>query len=163
MTKKVKTLIGALILGGSLVAVCIKLIYKDINLDLNKTDQIMGHVIELGIMDKSSIVGVKTKVKGKCFYFKLDNLAEILATYRPEQNYSALTNNLHIGDKIKVYYRAGTKNELNLNVFQIEKNEQIIQDYKSYNKNHQSLALLTGVLGTMMIGFGIFAYKKGWI
>lgn len=162
MTKQLRTLIGAFLFGGLLIAVCIKFIRKDININLNKTTQTTGKVTDLGITDKTSRVGGRMNIKGKVFYLRLDNSKETLATYRPEQDYSKLLEKINIGDTITVYYYASNGNELNLDVFQIVKNGEIVQDYESYNKNHQTIAWVTGILGVLIITFGIFSYKKGW-
>ena len=162
MTKKLRTLIGSLIFGGLLIAACIKFIRRDINLDLSKTTQTTGKVVEIGIAEKSSRVGGKLNMKGKVFFLQLDNLKETLATYRPKQEYSALLNNIKIGDVVTVYYDPGSSGEFNLDVFQIEKDGKVLQDYQSYNKNHRFVAWMTGILGSIMIFFGIFGYYKGW-
>jgi hypothetical protein len=162
MTKRLRTLIGVFLFGGLLIAVCIKFFRKDINVDLDKTTQTTGKVIDLGVTDKTSRVGGRMNIKGKVFYLRLNNSTETLATYRPEQDYSKLLQKIHVGDTVTVYYYQSNGNDLNLDVFQIVKNGEIIQDYESYNKNHQTIAWVTGIFGVLIIGFGIFSYKKGW-
>ncbi len=162
MTKKLRTLIAVLIFGGLLIAVCIKFIRRDINIDLNKAKQITGKVIDLGLTEKSSRVGGRTNLKSKIFYLQLNNTTETLASFRPEQDYSALLKNIGLGDTITVYYKPSQTNELNLDVYQIVKAGKIIQDYDSYNKNHRTMAWVTGIGGILMVGFGIYGYRKGW-
>jgi hypothetical protein len=103
MTKRLRTLIAALIFGGLLIAASIKFIKADINIDLSKATHVTGKVIDLGVTDKSTIVGGKINKKGKMFFFQLENLPERLATYRPEQEYSALLNNIQVGDSVTVF------------------------------------------------------------
>ena len=162
MTKSLRTLIIAFLLGGLLIAVCIKFIRKDINIDLNKTTLTTGKVTDLGITDKTSRAGGRMNIKGKVFYLRLDNSTETFATYRPEQNYSNIMQKVKAGDTITMYYYPSDGKDLNLDVFQIVKNGEIIQDYGSYNKNHQMIAWVAGILGLLIICFGIFSYKKGW-
>jgi len=162
MTKRLKTSIGAFLFGGLLIAVCIKFIRRDINIDLDKTTQTTGKVTDLGVTDKTSRVGGRMNITGKVFYLRLDNSSETLATYRPEQDYSQLSRKIHIGDTVTVYYHSSDGNSLNLDVFQIRKNGEIIQDYESYNKNHLTIAWVTGILGIIVVGIGVISYRKGW-
>lgn len=162
MTSQLKNLIGSVFFGGLLIAVTIKFINKDINIELSKANQITGKVVNCGVIDKSSIVGgrMKVKVKGKVFFIKLENSRETFATYRPRQDYSSLSDRIKNADQITIYYDPANSGELNLDVYQIEKNGEVIQDYESYNNNYKIGAWFTGIGGLGILVIGLFPYIK---
>jgi hypothetical protein len=160
MTNKEKNLISSLLFGGLLIAVTVKFYNKDINIDLSQVDKITGIVTSSGVTDKSSTVGGKLKVKGSVFYITLDNSEQNFATHRPSQDYKLLSDKVIIGDTITIFYKARQDNDLNLDVYQIEKKGQVLQDYESYNNNYKKLSWLTGIAGLGLLTFGIWQYFK---
>lgn len=158
MGDKTKNLFSGLLFGGLLIAVTFKFYNKDINLDLNNVDRINGTVVTSKVTEKSSIVGGKTSVKGNIFNFRLDNSDENFALHRPSQNYSDLVEQIKLGDTISVFYRKQNNTDLNLDVYQIEKNKRVLQDYNTRNSTYKKLSWFTGILGFGLLAFGILQY-----
>lgn len=160
MGDKTKNLLSGLLFGGLLIAVTFKFYNKDINLDLNEVDKIYSTVVASKVTEKSSIVGGKTSVKGDVFNFRLSNSDENFAVHRPSQNYSDLIASVKPGDTISVYYRKQNNDDLNLDVYQIEKNGTVLQDYKTRNTTYKNLSWLTGIVGFGLIAFGIWQFFR---
>lgn len=160
MTNQEKNLFSSLLFGGLLIAVTVKFYIKDINIDLSKVDRITGIVTSRGVRDKSSTVGGKLKVNGSVFYITLNNSDQTFATYRPSQDYKLLSDRVSIGDTITIFYKLRQDNDLNLEVYQIEKKEQVLQDYENYNSNYKKLSWLTGIAGLGLLTFGIWQYFR---
>lgn len=160
MTNQEKNLISSLLFGGLLIAVTVKFYNKDINIDLSQVNRIKGVVTSSGVTDKSSIVGGKLKVKGSVFFITLDNSNQNFATHRPSQDYKALADKINTGDTITLFYKERQDNDLNLDVYQIEKNGHVLQDYDSYNNNYKKLSWLTGILGVGLLVFGLWQYFR---
>ena len=160
MTNQEKNLISSLIFSGLLIAVTVKFYNKDININLAKVDKVSGIVTNCGVTEKSSTIGGNTKVKGTVFFINLDSSNQTFATYRSEQNYSTLIQKIKIGDTVSIFYRERQDNDLNLDVYQIEENGQVLQDYQSYNSNYKKLSWLTGIFGLGLLTFGIWQYFK---
>ena len=104
--------------------------------NLSKVDKFEGVITERGITthQTSTSGSYRRTLASQVFYIKLKGLNEILAVYNPKQIYSDLENNLYVGDTIKVFYNKSNQAEkLNLETFQIEKNDQQIinsQDFQ---------------------------------
>lgn len=162
MTKKNNYIIGCFLSAGLLFFVAVFILRPQINIDLSKTDSVMGHVTNAGITTKSSITGGRYRIKidGKVFFINLDNSPETFATYRPNQNYKKLAESIKIGDIVTINYSGSKSNGLNLDVYQIKKDGQIIQDYESYNRIYKIFSWLTGIGFFVMIGLGIYPYYK---
>ena len=160
MTKRFKNLLGAIIFGGLLIAVTIKFLNKDININLSKTNQITGQVTNVGVTEKTSIVGGRVKMKGKAFFIILDNSRETFATYRPKQDYTKLSESIKIGDTVTINYNYSSSSEINLDVYQITKKGQVLQDYDSYNSNYKTIAWLTGIGGLGILTVGLYPFFK---
>ena len=145
--------LSALMLFGSA-----KKFIKDTNLDLTKTTIVKGHIIKSYLTTRRT--GGKIKRNMPIFAFNLDNLSQTLGAYRPSHNYSKLINNLQPGDFVTVYYRHNKYNDINIDVFQIEKGREIILDYETYNINHTNGAILIGVIGIVFLCWGIWLIRK---
>ncbi len=162
MTKKTKdflNLIGSIIFSGLFIIATIAIIKVNVNVDLAKANQITGQVTSAKIISHTPSGG-QIRVKGNVFFIKLDNSEELFATYRPNQDYSALTKEINIGDTITIYYRPKYSNGINLDVYQITKNDIVLQDYSSYNKNHKIVAWTTGFASLVTLTIGIYPYYK---
>ena len=160
MTNQGKNLVSSLLFGGLLVAVTFKFYNKDINLDLRQVDKIKGAVTTSSIVDKSSVVGGKISVKGSVFNFHIENSDQNFAAHRPSQNYSDLLEQIRQGDTITVFYRERQDDDLNLDIFQIEKNGKVILDYRNRNTTFKKLSWITGFAGLALLTFGFWQYFK---
>jgi hypothetical protein len=162
MTKKNNYITGCFLSAGLLFFVTIFIILPQITVDLSKTNAITGCVTNSGITTKSSITGgpYRFKIDGKVFFITLDNSNETFATYRPSQNYEKLAKSIKVGDIVTINYSGSNSEGFNLDVYQIKKDGQIIQDYDSYDKNHKIFAWLTGIAFFAMIGAALYPYYK---
>jgi tRNA(Ile2) C34 agmatinyltransferase TiaS len=118
--------------------------------DLNKVDKFEGIIIEKGITtNQTSTSGrYRTTLNNKVFYLKLEGLNQTLAVYNPKQDYVSLDNSLYVGDTVKVFYNhSNLVDKLNLETFQIEKNNQEIlnsQDFQGRERIGFYITLLGG-------------------
>ncbi len=118
--------------------------------DLNKVDKFEGIIIEKGITtNQTSTSGrYRTTSNNKVFYLKLEGLNQTLAVYNPKQDYVSLDNSLYVGDTVKVFYNySNLVDKLNLETFQIEKNNQEIlnsQDFQGRERIGFYITLLGG-------------------
>ena len=125
-----------------------------LNRDLTKVDKTTGEVVLASEVMRDP--GGTHSFPQKVFMFQLSNLEKPLGTYRPGQDYTKLIQNIKIGDTITVYYNKKIiDNNLNIEVYQIEKNNQVLQDYKSYAHNHLIAAVLLVLSGFILLIYGI--------
>ncbi len=155
MRKPLNNLFGYLLVGGLLLALTYKFIKRDIGIDLKSTNFIVGTVESCGVTEKKS-----SRLKNLVFFIRLNNSNQYFGAYRPSQNYSGLVDEIKIGDEISIYYRQMDSGDLNLNVYQIEKNGKVILDYDSYQSLYYKLAWFMGLLGSGIIIFGIWKFYR---
>jgi hypothetical protein len=124
------------------------------NIDLTKVDKATGIVTVAAVITHTPEGSRSFPLK--VFMFQLNNVNEVLGTYRPEEDYTKLVANIKVGDIITVYYdKNKPDNNLNSEVYQIEKNGQVLQDYDSFAHNNlMPLVLLFIVAGLVILLFG---------
>ena len=108
--------------------------------DLNKVDKFEGVITEKGITtyQTSTSGGYQTTLTNQAFYLKLKNHNQTLGVYNPRQTYVSLDNSLFVGDTIKVFYkRSNLVDKLNIETFQIEKNNQEILIVKTFRAENE--------------------------
>jgi hypothetical protein len=117
-----------------------------VTLDLKKSDKVIGRVVNTDVV----ISAPSSRFSGpaRAFMFQLDNLDAQLGTHRPGDDYSRLLHDIQVGDTLIVYFSNHHSHKLNLDVYQIEKNGRVIQDYQSYARNYRKLVVF----------FGLFCY-----
>lgn len=162
MNKRIVNLIAGFILGIVPVLAAVKMISKDIGIDLKKAMCLSGIITDKGVTDKSSVLGEKIPANSKVFYFHLNHSPGTFAIYRPGESYMQYDQSLHVGDSITVYYRETSSSEINMNVFQVEKDGRIIVDYESYNENHHTAAAAAMVAGLCILALSIVRYRRNW-
>lgn len=89
------------------------------------------------------------------FAFRLDNLDQTLGVYNPSHDYSKLLYSLRLGDTVTAYYRPLSTNPIDIEVFQVEKNHEIIVAYADYSKNHAIASNALAVIGAIFLLVGI--------
>ena len=131
--------------------------------DLSQIDVYNGKVIEKGITIKNNSVGGKDSFKSEIFYLKISGLNQILATYKPLQDYSFFEKNIKVGDNLKVYFQKSYDTiKPNLNLFQIEK-EGIVLLKKEELQNKERIGGFIALFGGfLLIGIAIYEDKKYW-
>lgn len=154
--RKTNFLIG-LITGIACVILSIVIIINDINIDLSKEDYITGQVTYADIrrIDYST----KHDKYRRVFYFELDNSQQNFAIRRLYENYSRFESEIKVGETVKVFYKASTK-QYNTNVYQVEKGNIIIASYKDHIQEFSTKA---GALlfGGLLLSIGtVLWYRK---
>ena len=131
--------------------------------DLSQIDVYNGKVIEKGITIKNNSVGGKESFKSEIFYLKISGLSQILAIYKPSQDYSFFEKNIKVGDNLKVYFQKSYDTiKPNLNLFQIEK-EGIVLLKKEELQNKERIGGFIALFGGfLLIGIAIYEDKKYW-
>ncbi len=131
--------------------------------DLNKVDKFEGIITEKGITTyQTSTSGrYRTTSTNQAFYLKLEGLNQTLAVYNPQQAYSSLDNNLYVGDTIKVYYNhSNLVDKLNLETFQIEKNNQQILNSQDFQGRERIGFYITLIGGFVLLFMTFYQDRK---
>lgn len=130
--------------------------YEKQNIDLNKYSQYEGVIIDKGI-------GILKGSKGRTsnvFYVTLNGLDERLGIYRMSKKYNDLLSNLTVGEKIKVYYKPqSNKNNINIDLIQIEKGGKIIVGKDEYERKESALIYLGLIGGIFTLIFAYITWK----
>lgn len=130
--------------------------------DPNKVDTFEGLITEKGITTyQTSTSGrYRTTRTNQVFYLKLEELNQTLAVYNPQQDYASLDNKLYVGDTIKVYYNhSNLVNKLNIETFQIEKNNQALLKSKNF-QGSERIAFYSTLVGGFVLLFLTFYQDK---
>jgi hypothetical protein len=152
LNKETKEKIGV-IFGGLLILALTGILfgaaikgYKNSTIDLNKVDMYEGEVTDRGI-------GLK---KGSnIFYFRMEGLDDLLASYNMKKDYSKLMSSIEKGDFIKVYFKESKYEDFNLDVIQIEKDNKILLDKSEFETKESSLIYFGTIGGLIMLGIFI--------
>jgi len=150
--------LGLVIGSGIFFLAALGIYTTELNRDLTKVDKATGRVILSAVITHRA--GGTRSFPQKVFMFQLNNINEALGTYRPEQVYTRLVENIKVGDTITVFYAKNRPhNNLNIDVYQIVKNGQILQDYKSYAHNNSIAAVFLIIAGFAILIFGILVIE----
>ena len=131
--------------------------------DLNKVDKFEGIIAEKGITTyQTSTSGrYRTTSTNQAFYLKLEGLNQTLAVYNPQQGYGSLDNKLNVGDTIKVFYKhSNLVNKINLETFQIEKNNQEILNSQDFQGRERIAFYITLVGGFALLFLTFYQDRK---
>lgn len=142
-----------LLLGVLLVYTAVQMYRKDTGLDLKQTTRVNGCVIR--VFDTTKVTDNEVLQDRRILAFQLNNVSQILGEYHPSQDYTALKKILTPGSAVTVYYKPNSFNEVNLDVYQMEKNNQVILDYKDYEKKTWFVIILIGALGAGMLASAV--------
>ena len=130
--------------------------------NLNKVDKFEGIINEKGIKtyQTSTSGSYPTTLTKQAFYFKLAGLSKTLAVYNPQQNYSSLYNSLNVGDTVKVFYNGSNLvDKLNLETFQIEKNNHVLLNSLDF-QDRQRIAFYMTLIGGLVLLFLTFYQER---
>lgn len=156
MKLRVKKIIEAVVilgLSGLMITASVKMFRRDVGQHLNEANKVKGQITKAYPANrKTGGNGLNSRT---VFAFNLSTVNQTLGAYRPSQDYTSLAQQLHVGDTITVYYRPSAADEINIDVYQIEKGGSVVLDYDSYEKNHSFAAILCGVFGAVSLLFGI--------
>lgn len=133
--------------------------YGKQNLDLSECNQYENVITDKGIDIHYGSKGVESNV----FYISLKNLDEDLGIYRMSKEYDDLLEKVNIGDKVKVYYKKSfdRKENININLIQVEKDGKIIIDKYEYENKHSSLIYIGFIAGFLTLFMSYRFYKYG--
>ena len=129
--------------------------YNNATINLDKVDIYEGVVIDRGITMKRS-----KKMSLKVFYFKMEGLDDLLASYNMSQDYSKLMSSVKNGDYLTVYFKESKSQDLNLNVIQIEKDSIIILDKNEFETKERGLIYIGSIGGVLMLAGFVWLIVK---
>lgn len=160
MNKKTKHLLSSILFAStSILYFFLAYIgYGKQNLDLSKYAQYENIIIDKGIDIHYGSKGRKSNV----FYISLKDLDEDLGIYRMSKEYEDLLKKVNVGDKVKVYYRPSSNERENINIdlIQVEKDGQVLIGKEEYEKKESSLiyiGLIAGI-GTLFMANRFYKY-----
>ena len=126
------------------------LIFKGINnqtVDLTEFEKHSGKVITTGVTIRES-----SNQKASVFYLNLEGLEQTLGVYRMNRNYQDLTDRINKNDHLTVYFLSGPSSDINIDLVQIEKAEQIILAKSEYESKESSIIWI-GAIGILVVIF----------
>jgi hypothetical protein len=126
--------------------------YKDQHIQLSNLERHTGKVISVGKTQRKASTST-------VFYMQLEGLSERVGLYRISKNYDDLINDIKIGDKITIYFKAQNGEDLNIELVQIEKEGKIVLDKSEYIAKQSSL-IWVGSVGFILLGFTLFRILK---
>lgn len=105
--------------------------------------------------------GVLTENNQKVFYFKLDGFEQKMGVYRTFKNYDNLLNTIKTGDHLKIYYVSTfeKKENINIDVVQIEKNGEIILSKSEYQMKYR-IIMIVSIFACICMIYYIFSLIK---
>ena len=127
---------------------------KDINLDITKSNAVIGEVSQAGIK-KIKEQTLKLDKYKTVFAILLDNSKENFAVDRGISICKQLDTQIKIGDSIKIYYRPGS-GDFNTHVFQIERNNIVLIGYKDYSRKELGMIISGFIFGVLVTGGTLF-------
>ena len=105
---------------------------SNIESNLNYYNKLKGKVLDKGIILNSSNVSGKSKIKNKIFSLVIEHQEKPFGIYKSSGDYKDLASQINKNDFITIYFKNNPSTEINLDVFQIEKNNKIVYDLKNY-------------------------------
>ena len=159
--KRVLFFLGGLLLTAACFFVAY-LMFQNGWTDLNKVDKFEGIITEKGITThQTSTSGHnRTTLTKQVFYIKLQGLNQKLAVYNPQQDYGSLAKSLNVGDMVKVFYNhSNLVDKLNLETFQIEKNQHEILNSQDF-QGQERIAFYIAFIGGFVLLFLTFLQDR---
>ena len=128
---------------------------KNQNINLNELQIFKGIVSDLGETVRRS-----GKYDADVFYIDINGLNQRLGVYRSSKNYSSLTSELNIGDTVKVYFKSGGPEDVNIDLIQIEKSRKVILNKKEYEEKQSFLIWVCAVATILTLLVAAWHFKK---
>jgi hypothetical protein len=83
-----------------------------------------------------------------------------LGVYRSSKEYSSLKRDINIGDTVKVYYKSGGHEDVNINLIQIERGDRIVLDKKEYEEKQTFLIWIGALASILTFLVGLWHFRK---
>lgn len=142
-------------LGGLFFLTIFIWIYNGSFVDLNQATRHTGQVESIFTTRDNSNGSSTTSFKKSAI--KVQGVNQFLCYYKLTDNYKGLQKKIKAGDTITVYYKP-TKEEYNLNLYQIEKGSEQILNKSDFESKERIAAFLTLIIGVG--GMGYLIYKR---
>ena len=156
---RVISLIVGLFVSLYFLAGSIFSIFNDLNVDLTKSKQVVGRVDYADIRQISNF-SIRYNTYSRVFYFRLNNSNQKFAVHNSYEGYDDLKEAIKVGDTIKVYYGAALLDDYNRHVFQIEKGDKVLINYKDYNDEASGKTGLGLFIGIILLAGTIMWYTR---
>lgn len=133
-------------------------LFKDIYVDLSKAKSVTG-VVSFADITQIQKFTLKSKKYSTVFGLKLDNSDQIFVIDRGKNFNKYLKDNIRVGDTLKLLYRLSTSDQ-NSFVFQVEKGQRTLANYREYRKKEIKMIILAYAFGLIIIAGLSFWYLK---
>ena len=144
-----------LVLGLLCVARATWGIFKDLDVNLSTAKSVTGQVTYADVIQIEKATFKSRKFK-TVFALRLVNSNQNFAVDRGVGICNYLNTQIKTGDTIKLFYRNST-NEYNTFIFQIEKGQKVLSDFKGYKKGETQMIVLLYTFGFLILG-GLLAW-----
>jgi hypothetical protein len=152
MPKSKLGFIVSISVGVILMIAAVIVIINDAAQNLYNSNVIIGRVV-----DKDIIRIKRYKYPKNHFFFKLVNSNQNFTIFRTHEGYSDLESAIKIGDTLKVYF-SQTKSAYNKNVYQVEKNNVVLESIDAYKKEKGTSSLIILFSVIVITSYSILAY-----
>lgn len=151
-----KNITGAVvfIMAGALFVVAGINMYGNIHLDPRKQDQITGKVTWVKVVFQPTTGRYSPRYR-TLLEFQLDTIDEPFGVVHHENDHSRLSQNIRVGDTVTVYFHRRYSGGLNTNVYQIEKEGQVIMPYTSVDYEYLIQIFWIVTVGLTVWGFSV--------
>ena len=156
MRKRLQNFIVALIAGALILAGALRTIFTEANVDLNKSSSVVGVVSLVEMRTKYSYWRHFDKL---VFLFRLKGVDQNFSIYKPDHTYMLLKDSVRVNDTVRVFYKP-SKDQFNLETYQVEKGEFILYDHLEFSKLHSSMAGYMLIFGAIFLVGGIIYYTR---
>lgn len=131
--------------------------YKHQNIDLSDFKNHSGIVEKTGETYRIGSKGRRSLV----FFVDISGLNQRLGIYRMSKNYENLHKNIKYGDEISVFYEPHkSKENVNIDIIQIEKKGNIIYPKEEYSKKESALMWIGLIAGFFSVFFSWKYFRK---
>ena len=149
---------ASLIMGLILVFVTIKIYQRDIGLELKDTTRVQGVITRA--FDTTDTEEADLFDKKRIFAFQVSGVPQTMGTSERATDYDKVRAALKPGTPITMYYRPNGFSAPNMDIYQLEKGNEIIIDYKNQEKSSGWVAIMIGLLAIYMTVAGIVGLLK---
>ena len=134
--------------------------YKNQNINLSDFSNHIGIIENTG---ETYHIGSKGS-RALVFFVDLSGLNQRLGIYRMSKNYEDLHKNIKIGDEISIHYKSHkSKENVNIDIIQIEEKGKIIYSKEEYEKKESALIWIGLIAGFLSVIYSWIYFRKNVI